>query len=77
MSSFSKLEERVATLEREAFNHQCIESYYVDLIREMAEVFARKAVEEMLKNPIEMTLDDIEKAFNHKIKIVGGKTNGK
>ena len=41
--------------------------------REYAAFEARKAVEAILQKPIEMTIEQIEKAFGHKIKIVNSK----
>lgn len=50
--------------------HNGIERYYIDLIKCYAEQEAQAAVAKMLEKPIEMTIEDIEKAFNHKVKIV-------
>lgn len=47
-----------------------IDTYYVCLIRDCAREEAQKAVKEILQKPIEMTIEQIEEAFGHKIKIV-------
>ena len=66
-SRIERLEKVVAEMQ---IGHECINKYYIDLIRECAEVEAKAAVAKMLEKPIEMTIEDIEKAFNHKVKIV-------
>ena len=53
--------------------HNQIDAYYVSLIRDYAKLEAKKAVEEILQKPIEMTIEQIEEAFGHKIKIVNSK----
>ena len=50
--------------------HEGVERYYIDLIRDCAQQEAEAAVAKMLEKPIEMTIEDIEKAFSHKVKIV-------
>lgn len=50
-----------------------IDAYYISLIRQYAEEEAIRAVENILKTPIEMTHEEIEEAFGHKIKIVNSK----
>lgn len=67
---------RVARLEKilEGLElHKSIERFYVDMIRTCAEEEAEAAVGRMLQHPIEMTIEDIEKAFSHKVKIVRSK----
>ena len=69
-----KLEERVRFLEENMETHKQIETFYCNLINQKAHEFAKVAVDEILQHPIEMTMQDIEAAFGHKIKIVEDKT---
>jgi len=66
---------RIDALERMVIEkhetHKGIEKYYVSLINDKVKEATKAAVAEMLHHPIEMTIEDIEKAFNHKVKIVG------
>lgn len=70
-----KLEERVRFLEENMETHKQIETFYCDLIDQKAYEFAKVAVDEILQHPIEMTMQDIEAAFGHKIKIVEERRN--
>lgn len=73
---FEKANERLTrinrTLEQRA-EQNTIDTYYICLIREYAREEAQKAVREILQKPIEMTIEQIEEAFGHKIKIVNSK----
>ena len=69
----NSLEERVARLEEKVRASNAIDEYYLALIKDYAESEAEKAVAKILEKPIEMTIEDIEKAFNHKVKIVNSK----
>ena len=72
MTELEKLKKENELLRKRA-DHNQIDTYYISLIREYAAFEARKAVEAILQKPIEMTIEQIEKAFGHKIKIVNSK----
>ena len=74
-SRLEKLESRIAYLEDNMETHKQIETFYCDLINQKAYEFAKVAVDEILQHPIEMTMQDIEAAFGHKIKIVEERSN--
>lgn len=71
---YEDLARRIGVLEKRLDKklelHESLEQFYIDLIHDCAEREANVAVAKMLENPIEMTIEDIEKAFGHKVKIV-------
>lgn len=69
--AYADLERRIEYLETKCKTHEYIEYYYIDLIKEHTAAETERVVAQLLQRPIEMTIEDIEKAFNHKIKIVG------
>lgn len=66
------LEQKEIRKKRVLIKHNEVEEYYTEFIRDCSKEEAWKAVEDILRHPIEMTVEDIEKAFGHKIKIVDG-----
>lgn len=52
-----------------------IQRFYIEFIQDHVKTEVKKQLSEMLQLPIEMTIEDIEKAFNHKIKIVTREDN--
>lgn len=72
--NFDELAGRIEALEErlsgKLYTHESLERYYIDLIHDCAQSEAEHAVAQMLQHPIEMTIEDIEKAFSHKVKVV-------
>lgn len=70
------LEKRVANLEKKLDGttlHKEIELYYLNLICEKCEEYTKEAVENAMRSPIELTHEEIEKAFGHRVRIVSEK----
>lgn len=61
---------RINKVLEERANLNTIDNYYIALIQDYAKEEAQKAVREMLQKPIEMTIEQIEEASGHKVKIV-------
>lgn len=47
-----------------------IQQFYIDFIKLNVEEQVRDQLEKALQHPIRMTMEDIEKAFGHKIEII-------
>lgn len=53
--------------------HKEVEHYYLTWIREQCEDLTKEAVELAMRSPIELTHEEIEKAFGHRVRIVSEK----
>lgn len=73
-----KLEAAVAQLRREVKKRNTeIEQFYIDFIRDAVEGTVEEAMKRAFQQPIELTHEEIEKAFGHRVKIVASKAGDK